>query len=467
MELLTALNAQGAQCLIHKRMHAFGRFPHHAPIFAQAAQTHAAQKAGHTCLKALAGLGDRDHGKKRAVQNACEQTTGQRIGNVQSQVDKAHVGQHPKAAHQRHPQHIRRSGQRPANGHTAPHRTIRGDRHRYLLKSSRSIVTPRTISLQLRLVRSAARISDEHHSSASSRAEPFFRRGEGSPGRQYRRRTTCPAAPTSVPPRIALSAIHWRRVPMRVRVLFFGMLKDVAGKSNDWLDLPDSASVGDVLAHYQSQLPRFKDSLPSLAVAVNQHYSSPETKLKPDDEVALLPPVSGGSGQAGGGTPAAEPPGRRRYASIVRTRIDTQQVLAGLKRGEDGAAVVFEGIVRNQTRGRKTLYLDYEAYEEMALQQMEALAEQSLKQFQIRDVALDHRLGRLEIGETSVLVVVASAHRAAAFDACRWLIDTLKRTVPIWKKEYFEDGAVWADGEVFPEEIRGGRGSLGREGASK
>ncbi|HLW84957.1 MAG TPA: molybdenum cofactor biosynthesis protein MoaE [Candidatus Sulfotelmatobacter sp.] len=240
---------------------------------------------------------------------------------------------------------------------------------------------------------------------------------------------------------------------MRVRVLFFGMLKDVAGKSNDWLDLPDSASVGDVLAHYQSQLPRFKDSLPSLAVAVNQHYSSPETKLKPDDEVALLPPVSGGSGQAGGGTPAAEPPGRRRYASIVRTRIDTQQVLAGLKRGEDGAAVVFEGIVRNQTRGRKTLYLDYEAYEEMALQQMEALAEQSLKQFQIRDVALVHRLGRLEIGETSVLVVVASAHRAAAFDACRWLIDTLKRTVPIWKKEFFEDGAVWADGEPFPAEI--------------
>ena len=124
-----------------------------------------------------------------------------------------------------------------------------------------------------------------------------------------------------------------------------------------------------------------------------------------------------------------------------------------MKRGDDGAALVFEGVVRNQTRGRKTLYLDYEAYEEMARQQMESLAEQALKRFQIRDVSLVHRLGRLELGEASVLIVVASAHRAAAFDACRWLIDTLKRTVPIWKKEHFEDGAVWADGEPFPAEV--------------
>ena len=96
---------------------------------------------------------------------------------------------------------------------------------------------------------------------------------------------------------------------------------------------------------------------------------------------------------------------------------------------------MFEGVVRNETRGRKTLYLDYEAYEQMALDQMEGLAEQALMQFQVREVAMIHRLGRLEIGETSVLIVVASAHRAAAFDACCWLIDTLKRTVPIWKKK--------------------------------
>jgi molybdopterin converting factor subunit 1 len=242
---------------------------------------------------------------------------------------------------------------------------------------------------------------------------------------------------------------------MRVRVLFFGMLKDVAGKSSEWLELPDGALVRDVLAHYGREVPGMRGALGALAVAVNQEYAGAETALKSGDEVGLLPPVSGGSGKA----------------LIVRDAIDTRGVLERMKRGEDGAAVVFEGVVRNQTRGRRTLYLDYEAYEEMALRQMEGLGEQALKQFQVRDVALVHRLGRLEIGETSVLIVVASAHRAAAFEACRWLIDTLKRTVPIWKKEYFDDGAVWADGEAFPEEVRRGnslvKGSPGGGLASK
>jgi MoaE-MoaD fusion protein len=231
---------------------------------------------------------------------------------------------------------------------------------------------------------------------------------------------------------------------MRVRVLFFGMLKDLACTSSDTPELSEDATVADLLEHYEARIPRLKDSLSSLAVAVNQEYAAGATRLKSDDEVALLPPVSGGSGESLG----------ESRASIVRTPIETSQVLADIKRGEDGATVVFEGIVRNQTRGRKTLYLDYEAYEEMAIRQMERLGEQAREQFQIREVMLVHRLGRLEIGETSVLIVVASAHRAAAFDACRWLIDTLKRTVPIWKKEYFEDGAVWADGEAFPEEVR-------------
>ena len=267
---------------------------------------------------------------------------------------------------------------------------------------------------------------------------------------------------------------------MRVRVLFFGVLKDLAGKSSDWIELPDGALVRDVLEHCAAREPRLRESLASLAVAVNQQYAGVETVLKAEDEVALLPPVSGGSE---GGTSSGQPAGpfdsaqgkrqrcALRYASIIRDAIDTSRILADIKRGEDGAAVVFEGVVRNQTRGRKTLYLDYEAYEEMALQQMEGLAEQALKEFQVRDVALVHRLGRLEIGETSVFVVAVSAHRAAAFEACRWLIDTLKRSVPIWKKEYFEDGAVWADGEPFPEEIRRGNspvlGSLGTKPASK
>jgi molybdopterin converting factor subunit 1 len=253
---------------------------------------------------------------------------------------------------------------------------------------------------------------------------------------------------------------------MRVRVLFFGMLKDAAGKSSDEIEIEEFSSVRDLLAHCEAQIPRLKEAMGSLAVAVNQQYAGPDTKLKAGDEVALLPPVSGGAPDGAGETPPRQPepalsrpepregqPKGRRYAWIVRERIDTAGTLARLKRGEDGAALVFEGVVRNQTRGRTTLYLHYEAYEEMALAQLETLAGQALGQFQVRDVAIVHRLGRLEIGETSVLIAVASAHRAAAFDACRWLIDTLKKTVPIWKKEYFEDGAVWADGEPFPAEI--------------
>jgi molybdopterin converting factor subunit 1 len=236
---------------------------------------------------------------------------------------------------------------------------------------------------------------------------------------------------------------------MRVRVLFFGVLKDFSGKASDSLELPDGASVRDVLTQFEAQIPRLKESLPSLALAVNQKYAGPDATLKDGDELALLPPVSGGAPDAAGGAPA----GRRRYALIVRDEIQTERIICGLKRGEDGAVLVFEGVVRNQTRGRTTLYLDYEAYEEMALEQLELLADEALRRFQIRDVAIVHRLGRLEIGETSVMIAVLSAHRGAAFDACRWLIDTLKRTVPIWKKEYFEDGAVWADGEPFPAEI--------------
>jgi len=142
---------------------------------------------------------------------------------------------------------------------------------------------------------------------------------------------------------------------------------------------------------------------------------------------------------------------RSEHCAIVREPIDLRDIKEELEHPEDGAAILFEGVVRNNTRGRRTLYLDYEAYEGMALNEMERLAQAALERFKVRDVCLVHRLGRLEIGETSVVIGVASAHRAAAFEACRWLIDTLKKTVPIWKKEYFEDGAVWADGEPFPQ----------------
>jgi molybdopterin synthase catalytic subunit len=141
------------------------------------------------------------------------------------------------------------------------------------------------------------------------------------------------------------------------------------------------------------------------------------------------------------------------WIEILDGPLPTEQVMREMKDAADGAVCVFDGIVRDNTRGRKTLHLDYEAYREMALGQMTTLASEAIQKFGVRDVALLHRLGRLHVGETSVLVVVSSAHRGPAFEACRWLIDTLKKQVPIWKKETFVDGAVWAAGEAFPTAV--------------
>lgn len=231
---------------------------------------------------------------------------------------------------------------------------------------------------------------------------------------------------------------------MQVRVLLFGTLKELLGQSSETLSLEEGATLADVLAHYGKAQPRLKQYLPSIAMAINSEYAAAEERLAEGDEVALLPPVSGGQD---------EEARRAADVSIIEKEIDTAAVLRAIKAPEDGAVAVFEGIVRDHSRGRRTLFLEYEAYVPMALAQMEELAESALERFEIREVAMVHRVGRLEIGETSVLIAVASAHRAAAFEACRWLIDTLKKKVPIWKKEQFEDGAVWADGEPFPEEI--------------
>jgi len=253
---------------------------------------------------------------------------------------------------------------------------------------------------------------------------------------------------------------------MKIGVLFFGVLRDVLGRSGETVNLPEGAKVREILVYYARKAPQFEEMASSLAISVNQEYSGPDRTLREGDEVGLLPPVSGGSANGGEARDDARDEVRNEVR-IVRERIDAQAIAARLKRPEDGAAVIFDGVVRDNTRGRRTLYLDYEAYEAMALKQMEALATEARERFGVRGASIVHRLGRLEIGETSVLIVVAAAHRGAAFEASRWIIDTLKKTVPIWKKEYFEDGAVWADGEPFPEEIRRPAGTAGEQSASK
>lgn len=237
---------------------------------------------------------------------------------------------------------------------------------------------------------------------------------------------------------------------MRIRVLLFGQLKEIVGRQEETLDVQPGTSLADLMARYSEQFPKFKPMAGSIACSVNQEYAPGSVLLHEGDEIGFLPPVSGGRSNIAESRSEL----RSEHCAIVRERIHSQRIADSLKAPEDGATAIFEGIVRNHSRGRPTLYLDYEAYEPMAIHEMERLAQESLERFKVRDVRLVHRLGRLEIGETSVLVVVASAHRAAAFEACRWLIDTLKKTVPIWKKEHFEDGAVWADGEPFPDDLR-------------
>jgi len=232
-----------------------------------------------------------------------------------------------------------------------------------------------------------------------------------------------------------------------VRVLSFGVLKDRLGSAAATVELPEGATVAVLLERLSSGQPA--PQLLGIAVSVNAEYATGSQVLHEGDEVGLLPPVSGGaprSADVSGGNSGH----RTAVIALTREPIDAERLVTEAKRGEDGAVVVFDGIVRNNSRGRQTLYLDYEAHNELAARQMKALVEEALDRFGIRDAFIVHRLGRLQVGETSVLIVVMAAHRGPAFDACRWLIDTLKKTVPIWKKETFADGTVWAAGEPFP-----------------
>ena len=226
---------------------------------------------------------------------------------------------------------------------------------------------------------------------------------------------------------------------MRVRVLFFGQLREITGVAEDNADLSEGARVEDVFERYGRQFPRLFDFRASVAASVNQEYANWRAPLSQDDEVAFLPPVSGGD---------HAPPLTNDLFELTRSSIPVDSILKILRAPEDGALVVFDGFVRNNFKGQRTLYLEYESYEPMALAKIREIGAQMRDKFSIDRIAIVHRLGRLQIGETSILIAVSSPHRAAAFDACRFAIDTLKRTVPIWKKEFFADGSIWADGET-------------------
>jgi molybdopterin synthase catalytic subunit len=170
----------------------------------------------------------------------------------------------------------------------------------------------------------------------------------------------------------------------------------------------------------------------SLLFAVNQEYATQETVLHDNDELAIFPPVSGGT---------------HDFFELTTEPIDVGSVARRVVLPECGATVSLDGYAREWTKGRRTKYLVYEAYDGMAISEMQRLGVEAHQRFDIAHIGIVHRTGKLEIGETSVVISVSAPHRKAAFEACEWAIRELKRTVPIWKKEVYEDGETWVGPE--------------------
>jgi molybdopterin synthase catalytic subunit len=230
---------------------------------------------------------------------------------------------------------------------------------------------------------------------------------------------------------------------LTVRVLFFGAAKDAADHEQIDFNCGVGSTAGSALQQLLSEHPALNRFGKSLLLAVNQEYADQNRELHDGDELAIFPPVSGGSGRAGI-LPASS--ADRDFFELTTQPIDVAAIARRVVLPQCGATVTLDGYAREWTKGRRTLYLVYEAYEPMALSEMKRLAAHAHEKFDIAHIGIVHRTGRLEIGETSVVISVGAPHRRAAFEACEWAIRELKRTVPIWKKEVFEDGEVWVEG---------------------
>jgi molybdopterin synthase catalytic subunit/molybdopterin converting factor small subunit len=222
---------------------------------------------------------------------------------------------------------------------------------------------------------------------------------------------------------------------VRVRVHLFARYREAAGRERLEVDLPEGGTVEQAWSAVVDRHPVLQPYRPHTLFAVGQDYVSAEHRLRADDELCLFPPVSGG---------AADPGARPDVFRVVETPLSPEAIAAEVDDPGAGGIVIFSGVVRNQTDGRPVKFLEYEAHAPMAETKLREIGATIHARWPgVRRVAMLHRVGRLEIGESSVLIAVSAAHRGEAFAACQFAIDTLKRTVPVWKKEHFEDGEVW------------------------
>lgn len=211
---------------------------------------------------------------------------------------------------------------------------------------------------------------------------------------------------------------------MRIRVRFFALYREAVGKGEVEVEVGERATVASLLEKLERDFPKFKAG-PSI-VAVNAEYAEPEHRLGEGDEVALLPPMSGGE-----------------FFGITSAPISPEAIVDKVRGEGYGALVTFVGTIRGQSQGKKVLYMEYEAYKEMAEKKLRQIGEEIRARWGLKDVALCHRVGRVGVGETALVVVVAALHRKEAFEACQYAIDRVKRIVPLWKKEVREDAGVW------------------------
>jgi molybdopterin synthase catalytic subunit len=223
---------------------------------------------------------------------------------------------------------------------------------------------------------------------------------------------------------------------MHIGIKYFAMFRERMGASEERVELPDGATIAAVCEYVNSRLPELAPLLARSMVMRNQEYVDLDSSLADGDEIAIIPPVSGGG-----------------HFRVHDQPLDAQAIAAQVEDPGAGATVVFTGIVRNNARGREVLELDYEAYPAAAQKQLARIGAEMNERWPLLGVAIEHRTGRLGIGEASVVIAVSSAHRGDAFEASAYAIDRIKAIVPIWKKEFYVDGETWVGSESEYQQV--------------